>query len=87
MRPGTRVSSDIPMCTGREHYPAPTVRPSYQQGLARYLQRVRAALHFDAGKVAPPADRAKRSFLLQLFNERNHALFVESGTFLGGTVD
>ena len=25
MRPGTRVSSDIPMCTGKGHYPAPTL--------------------------------------------------------------
>jgi hypothetical protein len=55
--------------------------------MSRYLQRPRAALRYDAGVVAAPADRAKRRFLLHLFNERNHELFVESGTFLGGTVE
>jgi hypothetical protein len=63
------------------------VRPSYQQGISRFLQRPRAALRYDAGLVAAPADRAKRRFLLRLFKERNHELFVESGTFLGGTVE
>jgi hypothetical protein len=55
--------------------------------MSRYLQRPRAALRYDAGVVAAPADRAKRRFLLNLFKERNHELFVESGTFLGGTVE
>jgi hypothetical protein len=44
-------------------------------------------LRYDAGSVAAPADRAKRRFLLRLFKERKHQLFVESGTFLGGTVE
>jgi hypothetical protein len=44
-------------------------------------------LRYDAGFVAAPADRAKRRFLLRLFKERKHELFVESGTFLGGTVE
>jgi hypothetical protein len=63
------------------------MRPSYRQGIGRYLQRPRAALRYDAGLVGAPADRAKRRFLLRLFSERNHELFVESGTFLGGTVE
>ena len=63
------------------------MRPSYQQGIGRYLQRPRAMLRYDAGLVAAPADRAKRRFLLRLFEERKHELFVESGTFLGGTVE
>lgn len=63
------------------------MRPSYQQGLGRYLQRVRGALRYDAGRVAAPADRAKRRFLLRLFKQRRHTLLVESGTFLGGTID
>jgi hypothetical protein len=63
------------------------MRPSYQQGIGRYLQRPRAVLRYDAGLVAAPADRAKRRFLLRLFKERGHELFVESGTFLGGTVE
>ena len=63
------------------------MRPSYQQGIGRYLQRPRAMLRYDGGLVAAPADRAKRRFLLRLFKERNHELLVESGTFLGGTVD
>lgn len=63
------------------------MRPSYQQGMSRYLQRPRAALHYDAGLVAAPADHAKRRFLLRIFEERRHELLVESGTFLGGTVE
>jgi hypothetical protein len=55
------------------------MKPSYQQGLGRYLPRMRAALRYDAGLVAAPADRARRRFLLRLFRS------VESGTFLGGT--
>jgi hypothetical protein len=63
------------------------MRPSYQQLMGRYLQRPRAMLRYDAGFVAAPADRAKRRFLLRLFKGRKHELFVESGTFLGGTVE
>ena len=63
------------------------MKPSYHQGLRRYLQRLRAAQHYDAGVVAAPSDRAKRRFLLRLFKERGHRLLVESGTFLGGTVE
>jgi len=44
-------------------------------------------LRYDAGLVAAPSDRAKRRFLLRLFKDRKHQLFVESGTFLGGTVE
>lgn len=55
--------------------------------MSRYLQRLRAALRYDAGLVTAPADRAKRRFLLRLFRERNHELLVESGTFRGGTVE
>jgi hypothetical protein len=63
------------------------VRPSYNVGLSRYLQRIRAALRFDRGILGAPSDRAKRRFLLNLFKERNHELLVESGTFQGGTVE
>jgi hypothetical protein len=63
------------------------VQPSYQQGWRRYLQRIQAALSYDGGIVAAPSDRAKRRFLLRLFKQRNHHLFVESGTFRGGTVE
>jgi hypothetical protein len=55
--------------------------------MSRYLQRLRAAFRYDAGEIGPPADRAKRRFLLSLFKKRNHELLVESGTFLGGTVE
>jgi hypothetical protein len=73
------------MLAPRSNYP--TVKPSYRQGIGRYLQRLRAAQRYDAGLVAAPSDRAKRRFLLRLFKERNHRLLVESGTFLGGTVE
>lgn len=63
------------------------VRPSYNVGLRRYLQRVSAALRFDRGILGAPSDRAKRRFLLNLFKERNHRVLVESGTFQGGTVE
>jgi predicted O-methyltransferase YrrM len=48
--------------------------------------RLLAAKRFDAGRVGPPADRAKRRHLLDLFREREHRIFVESGTYLGDTV-
>jgi hypothetical protein len=63
------------------------MRPSYRQGIGRYLQRPRGALSYDAGRVAAPADRAKRRFLLRLFEERRHELLVESWTLLGGTIE
>jgi hypothetical protein len=63
------------------------VRPSYNVGLRRYLQRIQAALRYDRGILGAPSDRAKRRFLLGLFKERQHELLVESGTFQGGTVE
>ncbi len=48
--------------------------------------RVLAARDYDRGRVSVPAERAKRRHLLSLFEERGHRVFVESGTYLGGTV-
>jgi hypothetical protein len=63
------------------------VRPSYAVGIRRYLQRIQAALRYDRGIIGAPSDRAKRRFLLSVFQERRHELLVESGTFQGGTVE
>lgn len=38
-------------------------------------------------RIWPPADVVKRSQLLDLFHRRNHRVFVESGTYLAGTVE
>jgi hypothetical protein len=54
--------------------------------LARLTERLSAARRYDAGELGPPADRAKRRHLLELFHVRGHEIFVESGTYLGGTV-
>jgi hypothetical protein len=51
------------------------------------VQRVAAVRHFDAGIVGLPPPRAKRRHLLRLFRERQHACFVEAGTYLGDTVE
>jgi len=48
--------------------------------------RVLAARDFDAGRVGVPSERAKRRHLLTLFRAGGHRSFVESGTYLGGTV-
>lgn len=48
--------------------------------------RVLAAREFDAGRISVPAERAKRRHLLGLLADGNHRVFVESGTYLGGTV-
>jgi hypothetical protein len=61
--------------------------PSHPMGvLARLTDRLSAARRFDAGRLGQPADRAKRRHLLDLFQSRGHDVFVESGTYLGGTV-
>jgi hypothetical protein len=54
--------------------------------VARLTDRVSAARRFDAGRLGPPSDRAKRRHLLELFRARGHEVLVESGTYLGGTV-
>jgi hypothetical protein len=61
--------------------------PSHPMSLLRRLtDRLAAAHRYDAGEVGPPADRAKRRHLLEVFRGRGHEIFVESGTYLGGTV-
>ena len=37
-------------------------------------------------RLWPPSDDVKRLHLLTLFSERGHEIFIESGTYLGGTV-
>jgi hypothetical protein len=46
-----------------------------------------AVYRYDAGDVGPPSDLAKRRYLLKLFRDRGHGVLVESGTYLGGTVE
>ena len=61
--------------------------PSHPMSVvARLTDRLSAARRFDAGRLGQPADRAKRRHLLELFRARGHEVFVESGTYLGGTV-
>jgi hypothetical protein len=48
--------------------------------------RTAALKRFDRGVVGPPSERAMRRHLLALFRERGHRCFVESGTYLGDTV-
>jgi hypothetical protein len=61
--------------------------PSHPMGIvARLTDRLTAARRYDAGELSPPADRAKRRHLLSLFRARGHDVFIESGTYLGGTV-
>lgn len=61
--------------------------PSHPMSVvARLTDRLSAALRSDAGRLGPPADRSKRRHLLGLFRARGHEVFVESGTYLGGTV-
>jgi hypothetical protein len=55
--------------------------------LRSLVLRVRAAYEFDCGRVGVPAERAKRRHLLGLASEGGHRTFVESGTYLGGTVE
>lgn len=59
---------------------------SPRSSLGSIGQRVGAALRFDAGKVNPPSDRAKRLHLQGIFQQRRHRVLVESGTYLGGTI-
>jgi hypothetical protein len=40
-----------------------------------------------ADRVWPPADSVKRQHLLALFHGRGHRVLIESGTYLGGTVE
>ena len=47
--------------------------------------RAQAARSFDAGRVEVPSEHAKRRHLLELFRERGHRTFVESGTYRGDT--
>jgi hypothetical protein len=62
--------------------------PSHPLGLvARLSERLRAAYRHDRGEVAPPADLAKRRHLLSIFRARAHTVLIESGTYLGGTVE
>jgi hypothetical protein len=63
-----------------------TLPSSPRASLGSIGQRVGAAWRFDAGKVNPPSDRAKRRHLQRVFTQRGHAVLVESGTYLGGTV-
>jgi predicted O-methyltransferase YrrM len=57
------------------------------QPVRELVQRVAALRHFDAGSVEQPPPRAKRRHLLKLFREREHECFIESGTYLGDTVE
>jgi hypothetical protein len=47
--------------------------------------RALAARSFDAGRVEVPSEHAKRRHLLELFRERGHRTFLESGTYRGDT--
>jgi hypothetical protein len=47
--------------------------------------RAHAARSYDAGRVEGPSEHAKRRHLLELFRERGHRTFVESGTYRGDT--
>lgn len=38
-------------------------------------------------RIWPPPDALKRANLLSLFHARGHGLLIESGTYLGGTVE
>jgi hypothetical protein len=49
--------------------------------------RLATAYRLDRGEVMPPSDLAKRLHILRIFRERGHRVFVESGTYLGGTVE
>jgi len=61
--------------------------PSHPMSVAsRLTERLVAAWRYDAGGIGPPADRAKRRHVLELFRARGHKVFVEAGTYLGGTV-
>lgn len=42
---------------------------------------------FDSGTDSRPSEVVKRRHLLRLFQERGHSILVESGTYMGGTVD
>jgi predicted O-methyltransferase YrrM len=66
---------------------SPRLRRSVPRSVRELAQRVAALRHFDAGAVELPPPRAKRRHLLKLFREREHECFVESGTYLGDTVD
>jgi predicted O-methyltransferase YrrM len=39
------------------------------------------------GPIWPPPDSLKRAHLLSLFQRRGHSILIESGTYLGGTVE
>lgn len=60
---------------------APAIAP-----LRSFALRVLAARDYDRGRVSVPSERAKRRHLLSLFEAGGHRVFVESGTYLGGTV-
>lgn len=65
---------------------APFPRPRRVPGIVRNLAaRVLAVRSFDAGRVAPPSEHAKRRHLRALFRERGHHTLVESGTYRGDT--
>jgi hypothetical protein len=55
--------------------------------LGRLTERISAARRYDAGELGPPSDHAKRRHLLAVFRDRKHEILVESGTYLGGTVE
>jgi hypothetical protein len=48
--------------------------------------RLTAAYLYDAGRSWHPSIHSKRRHLLALARERGHRIFVESGTYKGGTV-
>jgi hypothetical protein len=58
-----------------------------RESLSGIKQHVRALWTYDHGRVGPPAPRTKRRQLLGLFREGRHDVIVESGTYLGGTVE
>jgi hypothetical protein len=53
--------------------------------LAPLKERVSSIRNWDAALPAPPAARAKHTFLARLAHERRNRIFIESGTYLGDT--
>ena len=67
---------------------------NYACGMFRFVRPAPATVPGPAplAVTAPPVpdaptDAAKREHLLSLFRRRNHRLLIESGTYLGGTVE
>lgn len=53
----------------------------------RVRDRLRALRAFDQGRDSRPSEHVKRRHLLRVFGERRHRLLIESGTYLGGTIE